>query len=295
MHCAVVDQTQARIERLKRQEQRANKLFHTHAITAEEYDLATFDLAEAQASLNAAIATKELAELNLSFTNVTSQISGRISRRMVDPGNLVKADETPLTTIVSMDPMYAYFDIDERTVLRLRRLLQAGKIQSMDESKLNAQFALADEEKFSLTGEINFLDNQIDPSTGTLRVRAVIANPKELLSPGLFLRLRLPVGNPHRAVLVREEALGTDQGQRFVYVIDDKDEVVYRRVKVGLLTGGRRVIDEGLQPSERVVVTGLQRVRPGIKVAPKPAEATANLTASGAKNVHTAQSTGGGK
>jgi hypothetical protein len=197
-------------------------------------------------------------------------LSGRISNRRVDPGNLVKADDTMLATIVSLDPIYVYFDVNERTVLRLRRLIQEGRIGSTDDSKIEVQVSLADEDDFEHRGIINFFDNQIDPNTGTQRVRAAIDNADRLLSPGLFIRLRFPVGAPHKALLVQEESLSTDQGQRFLYVINDKDEVVYRRVKVGLLVNGRRVIEEGLQPGERVVLSGLQRIRPGDKVTVKP-------------------------
>jgi membrane fusion protein, multidrug efflux system len=158
-------------------------------------------------------------------------------------------------------------------VLRLRRLIQEGRIQSATESRVDVQVSLADEDDFEHRGTINFLDNQVDPNTGTLRVRAAIDNADRLLSPGLFVRLRFPVGAPHKALLVQEEALGTDQGQRFLYVVNDKSEVVYRRVKVGMLISWRRVIEDGLQPQDRVVVNGLQRVRPGDKVTIKMSEA----------------------
>ena len=231
---------------LDRQVTRATPLIENHVKSQEEFDQYTFDHAEAKSTLKGLQAAQALADLNLSYTRVTSPIDGRISRRMVDPGNLVCADETVLTTIVSMDPIYAYFDIDERTVLRLRRLVREGRIKSHSESEITVQVALADEEEFNLTGVVDFVDNQVDPTTGTLRLRAVIANPSHMLSPGLFVRIRFPVGEPHPALLVPEEALATDQGQRFVYVIDSNNHVVYRRVKVGMLLAGRRVITEGL-------------------------------------------------
>jgi membrane fusion protein, multidrug efflux system len=137
------------------------------------------------------------------------------------------------------------------------------------------QVSLADEDDYEHRGTIDFLDNQIDPNAGTQRVRAVIPNNDRLLSPGLFVRLRFPISRPHQALLVQEEALGTDQGQRFLYVLNDKDEVGYRRVKVGTLMHGRRVIEDGLAAGERVVVNGLQRVRPGDKVTPKVIDAVA--------------------
>src|SRR5258708_5577989 len=171
--------------------------------------------------------------------------------------------------------------MDERTLLQLRRLIHQGRIKAADESQVIADVGLADEDDFSLRGTINFMDNQVEATTGTLRVRVVIANPDELLSPGLFVRVRIPVSEPHRALLVREEALGTDQGQRFVYVVNDANEVSYRRVKIGMLNGGRRVIEDGLKPGERVIVTGLQRVRPGAKVSTRAEEARVALAAPG--------------
>ena len=269
---ASVSQYESRIERLNRQVTRATPLIENRVKSQEEFDQYTFDHAEAKATLKGMIAAKELAELNLSYTRVTSPIDGRISRRMVDPGNLVRADQTVLTTIVSMDPIYAYFDIDERTVLRLRRLVREGRIKSHRESEITVQIALADEEAFSLTGVVDFVDNQVDPTTGTLRLRAVIANPTHMLSPGLFVRIRFPVGDPHPALLVPEEALATDQGQRFVYVIDQSNHVVYRRVKVGMLLAGRRVITEGLAIDDRVAVTGLQRLRKDREGDPRPGQ-----------------------
>jgi multidrug efflux system membrane fusion protein len=214
-----------------------------------------------------------LAELNLGYTKVKAPLSGRISRCFVDPGNLVKADDTVLTRIVALDPIHAYFDIDERSLLRLRRLVHEGRIKSARESTVMVQIGLADEEGFSLAGTIDFADNRLDPGTGSLRVRCLIRNPRQLLSPGLFVRIRLPIGDPHEAVLVPEEALGTDQGQKFVYVVDDKNKVVYRPVKIGAAHEQLRVVENnGLKPDERIVVSGLQRIRPGIEVTPKPVE-----------------------
>jgi RND family efflux transporter MFP subunit len=267
---ANVSQYESRIERLNRQVARATPLIESRVKSQEEFDQYTFDHAEAKATFKGMVAAKELAELNLSYTRVVSPIDGRISRRMVDPGNLVRADQTVLTTIVSMDPIYAYFDIDERTVLRLRRLVREGQIKSHSESQITVQVALADEDEFNLSGVVDFVDNQVDPTTGTLRLRAVIPNPQRLLSPGLFVRIRFPVGDPHPALLIPEEALATDQGQRFVYVIGDENRVAYRRVKVGMLFAGRRAITEGLSATDRVAVTGLQRLRKDLEVDPRP-------------------------
>lgn len=266
---AAVDQSKARYERLKRQEERSRKLFQTKNITQEELDLISADRAEGEAALNALIAQQEIAQLNVDFTKITSPISGRISRRLVDPGNLVKADDTPLVTVMSLNPIYAYFDIDERTILRIERLIREGKIASPRDSKYEVLFALADETEFERKGAIDFLDNHISMTTGTLRLRATVENENLLLSPGMFIRLHVPIGTPHMAITVPEEALGSDQGQRYVYILNENDEVVYRRVKLGLLKAGRRVIEEGVTVTDRVIVSGLQRARPGVKVTPK--------------------------
>jgi multidrug efflux system membrane fusion protein len=242
------------------------------SLAPQERDKTTYDRHESEAAYIAAQASRKLAEINYNFTRIAAPISGRISRRLVDPGNLVKADETPLTTIVSLDPIYAYFDIDERTLLKFRRLLQEGKIKSARETDVTVDVGVADEEGYSLTGVINFIENRVESGTGTLRIRAEIKNAKRFLSPGMFVRIRLPVGVPHQATVVAEVALSTDQGQKFVYVVNEKDEVIYRPVKAGTLNQGKRVIEDGLQPSDRVIVSGQQRVRAGVKVTPKKAE-----------------------
>ncbi|HEY2839902.1 MAG TPA: efflux RND transporter periplasmic adaptor subunit [Pirellulales bacterium] len=269
---STVDQYLARIERMERSVARAKQLMEVEkkAISIEQYEQQQFDLAEAKATLQGMIAAKEMADLQLSFTKVTAPFDGRISRRMVDPGNLVQADSSTLATIVALDPIYAYFDIDERTVLKLQRLVHEGVIKATRESKVEVQVALADDPDFKLRGIVDFVDNQVDQTTGTLRMRAVIPNQDRLLTPGLFVRLRFPVGDPHPALLIPEEALATDQDHRFVYVIDNQDHVVYRPVKIGVLIAGRRVITEGLQPTDRVAVTGLQRLKKNAPVIPKP-------------------------
>jgi RND family efflux transporter MFP subunit len=272
---ATLEQAQRDYERLKNLREGSR--------TPQEWDKAVADkavaeaaLAEAAAAIGKAEADLKLAQVNLGYTRVIAPFAGRISNRQVDRGNLVKANETILTTLVALDPMYVYFDVDERTMLRIRRLIHEGKVKSSRVVDIPVKIGLADEEGFSQTGVINFVDNRVDPGTGTLRVRAEVKNPTAFLSPGLFVRVRLPVGDPHPAILVREEAIGTDQGQKYVFVINDADEVVYRSVKVGQLVDGRRVIETGLSTAERVIVSGLQRVRAGVKVSPKPAEAPAS-------------------
>ena len=262
---ATLAQTEARVQRAEADFNRIRNLINRGAASREELELSTDTLAESRAAVGVAKADYDTASLNLKWTTVTSPIGGRISRRMVDVGNLVKADTTLLTSVVSINNIYAYFDIDERTVLALRKLLQ--------ETKIPVQIALADQKGYTLRGTVDFSENRLDPSTGTLQLRAVIPNPKPyMLSPGLFLKIRLPIGDPHDGLTIAEEAVGTDQGQKFVYVIDEQNKIARRAVKVGTLSKDRRVISEGLKDDDRVVVRGLQRIRPGIKVKPAPVE-----------------------
>lgn len=268
---ATVAQAEAHHTRLEADYQRAVKLYARGGIGREEYDKITGDRNEADAAVGIAKAARDLAKLNVEWTKVVAPISGRLSRRLVDPGNLVKADDTIMTNIVSQDVMYVYFDIDERTLLRLRRLIREGKIKSRQEADVPIFVELADESGYPHRGLINFSDNKIDPSTGTLRVRGSIENPKpRVLSPGLFVRVQLPIGTAHKALMIPEQALGTDQGRKFLYVVNDKKRIVYRAVKVGPLEHGLRVVLDGLKPGENVVMTGLQRVKPDLEVNPKP-------------------------
>jgi RND family efflux transporter MFP subunit len=249
-------------------------------VTQEEIDRISGDRAEARAAVAVATQQRELARQNVEFTKIRAPFAGRIGRRMIDPSNLVKANDTILATLVSLDPIYVNFDIDERTLLRLRRLVREGKIVSARTEPTTVHIGTADEEGYSLAGVIDFIDNRVEAGTGTLRVRARADNPKALLSPGMFVRIRLPVGKPKPCLLVPEEALGSDQGQRYVFVVNDKDEVVYRPVKLGPQVDRLRVIETGVQPDDRVIVSGLQRVRAGVKVVPKEAAAVKPVAAS---------------
>jgi len=240
-----------------------------------------------------------MAKLSSEFTKVKAPISGRLSRRLVDPGNLVQADVTPLTTIVSLDPLYVYFEVDERTVLRLRRLVREGKIKSRAEAVIPIKVGLADEVDetggilFPRNGEIDFSDNKVDPATGTLQLRGKIANPKErggsrVLSPGLFAHVRLPVGDPHEAILIPEQALARDQGQKVVYVVEKVknkkdqmvDKVFKRPVEVRPFSRGMMVIEKGLKPKDQVVTSGLQRIRDEMEVRAVPAKSAVEVSAS---------------
>ncbi len=274
---AAVSQTEAKVIRLDADFQRAEKLLAANSMSKEDYDKVVGDRAEATANVKLAKAQQETAKLNLSFTKITAPFSGLASRRMVDPGNLVKQDETLLTTIVSLDPMFATFDVDERTVLKVRRLIREGKLKSARETSVPISIGLPDEDGYSIQGTINFVDNRVDPSTGTLRVRGVFANPNRLFSPGVFVRVLLRTGPTRQALVVPEEAFSTDQGSKYLNVLSDKNIVQYRKVKVGpVAEGGLRVVEDGINTGERIIVTGLQRVRPGIVVDPKPIESMKN-------------------
>ncbi len=216
-------------------------------------------------------------QLDLEFTKVIAPVSGRVSRYVITPGNLIQSGDqnggTLLTTIVSIDPMWAYFDVDEYTVLRVRQLIREGKARSVRAGgEVVLPLGLANEDGFPHRGTIDFVDNQVNPKTGTLRLRGVFPNKDEALAPGYFARVRLPIGLPHQGLLVSDRALDTDQGQKIVYVVNEKNVVVSRPVRLGALHDGLREITDGLKPGERVIVNGLQQVRPGATVEPKLVE-----------------------
>mgnify|MGYP005855506715 CR=1 FL=1 len=260
----------ARLGRVEKDFKRMTDLASRTAVSQGELDLIAGEKAEAEAAVGVAQAELRLAQEDLGYTAIRAPISGRISRRLLDPGNLIQADQTILTTIVALDPINVYFDVDERTLLRLRRLVRSGALTVAGDGQARIQVALADEEQFSLQGIVDFVDNQLDPGTGTLRVRAEVSNPYLLLSPGLFVRVRFPVSLPRDSILIPEEAIGSDQGQKFVYTVNAKGEVEYRHVKIGQPFGTLRVVQSGLAATDTVIVSGMQRVRPGIPVATKP-------------------------
>jgi RND family efflux transporter MFP subunit len=276
---AALAYTKAEVERLKSQRdldaielRRSEDLMRRGAETRENFDRAVAKRNGSKAALVAAEAQLQRGDLDLGFTRVTAPISGRVSRTIITVGNLVQSGDqgggTLLTTIMSVDPMYVYFDVDEHTLLRVRQLIREGKAKSARDVALPVALGLANEEGHPHRGTIDFVDNQVNPRTGTLRLRGVFPNKDEILSPGLFARVRVPIGEPHRALLVTERAIDTDQGQKIVYVVNDKNVVATRPVRLGANHDGLRVIEDGLRPSDRVVVVGLQQIRPGAVVAP---------------------------
>jgi multidrug efflux system membrane fusion protein len=270
---AAVLKAEAAFQQAERDWSRARALGSSNhrAISGEEYDKFRGVCAVAEAEVNVARADLKIAQVNMDYCRVLAPISGRISKVVVDPGNLVKADDTVLTSIGDSNPIKAYFDVDERTLTRILHLMEQGVIPK-EAYGVPVEMGLADEEDRPHKGYVDFTDNFVDVGTGTLRVRGSFENPRELLVPGMFVRVRLPIGQPQKALLIAEKALVTDQGQKYVYVVKDENtaahegKVDYRRVKLGRLNEGLRVIKEGLADNEKVVVSGLQRVRPDIQV-----------------------------
>jgi multidrug efflux system membrane fusion protein len=256
---------------------RVRNLTGSASVSPQEIDQARAAAEAADAQVRAAKATAEVYRLNLGYTRVTAPIDGQVSRYYYTEGNLVGQDQTLLTTVVSTDPMYAYFDMDERTLLRIRTAINQGKIQPSQGSgnDLPVHMGLEGEDGFPHAGAVNFVNNVVNPSTGTIAVRGLFPNPKpengrRLLSPGMFVRIRLPIGQAHPAVLVVDRAIGSDQGLKYVYVIDADKKVRYRRVTTGALEDdGLRVIEDGLKPDELVAVGAIQQLRPGMDVEPE--------------------------
>lgn len=243
---------------------RAQALFETGDISAQIRDLRLQERDQAVAELNRAKAAYEQARLDLSYTTITAPISGRIGEKHVTEGNLIAAGQTLLTTIVAVDPIYFYFDIDEQTYLDYAR---AHPDQKKDALAIPARIALTDENDFRHEGVIDFIDNALDTGTGTMRARVVMENPDFYFTPGMFGRVRVTMGQRENAVLVPDSAILLDQSRKFVYVVDGNNLVSSRAVATGTLDDkGNRVITEGLDGSEQVVVNGLQRVRDGVTV-----------------------------
>ncbi len=249
--------------------QRAGKLVETRAISAEEADAKSKMRQQAQATLKAAQAARMSAELQVEFTRVTAPISGRIGRKLVTEGNLIvggAVGTTLLTTIVSMDPIYCYMDVDENSSLKYRELRREGKRDSALDKKIPAQMALANETGWPHEGEVDFVDNELSAVTGSIKARAIFANADGSMAPGFFARVRIPGSGIYEGMLVRDNAIGSDQGRPFVYVVSADGKATPRPVVTGPLEGGLRIIREGLKADDRVVVNGLMAVRPGAVV-----------------------------
>jgi multidrug efflux system membrane fusion protein len=243
--------------------QRAQRLIADNAIAKRDYDEKQNAANEAAANLKTAQAALEAAEITLGYTKISAPISGRVSRAEITLGNVVSAGagSAPLTTIVSVSPIYAEFDADEQTYLQyIRRVKNEGHVP--------VDLGLADEEGYSRTGVIQSVDNRVDTTSGTIRVRARFDNSDGSLVPGLYARVKVISGDAHSALLINDAAIGTDQDKRYVYVVGNDNQIAYREIKVGDAHGNLRIVKSGIQPGDRIVVSGTQRVRPGAKVSP---------------------------
>jgi RND family efflux transporter MFP subunit len=247
---------------------RAEALVGSRAIGREEYDKIASDRVEAQAALRLARATLAMARINLDFTRVSSPLAGRIGRRGLDVGNLVKADDTILAVVIARDPVYVFFDLDERTALRLRRAEREGTLKGKEGAGLSVAVGLVDEDGLPHKGVIDFTDLRLDPKTSTLSVRAVLPNPGGLILPGMSVRVRLPTSAPHSALLVPEAAVGKENGKAFVFVVNDKDTLEQRLVSLGVAVGGLRVVKEGLKGEDWVAMGEPKKLREGMTVRP---------------------------
>jgi len=270
-HAAAVLEQATTHQQLAQQElERAKRLVETQAISREELDSRTSGLAESEAAVRAAKAALDNAQLNLEWTTVRAPISGRVGRAEITAGNLVQSGPPSpplLTTIMSLDPIYVYFDTDEAAYLKYVAPTRARG----EAAARTVQVGLADETGFPHEATLDFVDNRLDRAAGTIRVRAVLRNPNRLFAPGLFARVRLAGGERHRATVVQDQAIGTDQDRKFVLVLKADSTVEYRPITLGRVVDGLREVEAGLKPGETIVINGLLRVRPGMKVSAKSA------------------------
>ena len=250
---------------LKRTQELATK----NAIASQELDEQRTKQLQAAAALQVAQAEVNAAKLNLDFTQIAAPVSGRINRHAVSEGNLISggaANSTLLTTIVSLDPIHAYFEADEQAYMKYTRLAQSGERRSSRDFANPVKLELVDEESFPHPGKMDFVENRIDVNTATIQGRAIFDNHDLVLTPGQFVRLQLLGSPPHPAILIPDQAIASDQSQKFVWVVSADSKLEYRKVTPGPMIDGLRVVRAGLKPDERVIVLGLQSARPGITV-----------------------------
>lgn len=295
---AALDQARAELQRAQAaldlahtEFQRAETLVKKNALSAQELDNRKADYRKAEADVVAAKATVETAQLNLDYTEIRAPISGRISREMVTIGNLVQGgagQADVLTTLVSLDPIYLYADVPEPTVLKYReRLLKQNK-EAQGQSSIAVEMGLINGKDYPFQGRIDFVDNRVDPVTGTLRVRAVFENGNRLLSPGMFARVRVGDGEPYPGLLLPEGAIGNDQGTPFVLVVGAENKLEFRKIETGPERDGLRVVTAGLKKDELVVTDGVMRLRPGMAVQPEEKPIVATPAGAGEKGTATA-------
>jgi len=264
---------------------RVQRLRESGAVSQEELDERTSTVAQAEANVAGAQAALESAGLNMGFTRVTSPVTGRVSRAEVTRGNLVTGGNnggTLLSSVVSMDPIYLYFDSDEQAYLRYMQMARSGERTSPREATNPVHIGLANEEGFPHAGTMDFVDNQLNPQTGTIRARAVFANKDGLFTPGLFARVQLVGSDDYNAILIDDRAVNTDQSQKYVFLLGADNKVEYRKIKLGRVIDGLRIVREGLKPGDVIVVNGAQRVHPGLTVTPQRVTMGGDAPAQGA-------------
>ena len=282
---AGLEQARTRHALAQQELDRANRLVNTQAISREELDGRSSDAAEGAAAIRAAEAALRTARLNLEWTTVRAPISGRVGRAGITRGNLVQAGPPSgalLTTIVSLDPIYVYFDADEQVYLKnVNAFAALRNAPGAHQATRSVLIGLANETGFPHEGSLDFVDNQVDRAAGTIRVRAVVPNPSHQFAPGLFARVRLAGEQSRQASLVQDQSIGTDQDRKFVLVVKTDSTVEYRPIKIGRLVDGLRVVESGLKLGENVVINGQLRVRPGMKVAAKQSSMIVTASAAG--------------
>lgn len=270
---AEVERAEAQLKLAQIEVDRAKELRTKNTISASEFDQKAASFQVASAAVRAAQAAKAAAALNLEFTEIRSPIDGRVSNERVTVGNLVQpgaTDSSILTTVVSTDPFYVYMDADENSVLKYIKLSQEGKRISAKTQNIPAFAQLANETGFPHEGVIEFVDNRLDPETGTLRARAVFKSWSDLLSPGFFVRTRIPGAQPYRAVLIEDKVISSQQGVKYVFVVKPDNTIERRNIETGPLFEGKRIVKSGLKDGEKVVSTRLQILQPGMQVQPIP-------------------------
>ncbi|EGS1685446.1 efflux RND transporter periplasmic adaptor subunit [Enterobacter cloacae] len=276
---ATLEQAQAALARAKTQASlaqseanRTDKLVNTHLVSREEWEQRRAAAVQAQADIRAAQAAVDAAQLNLDFTKVTAPIDGRASRALITSGNLVTAGDSAsvLTTLVSQKTVYVYFDVDESTYLHYQKLALSGQGATSTHQALPVEIGLVGEDGYPHQGKVDFLDNQLTPSTGTIRMRALLDNTQRQFTPGLFARVRLPGSAEFQATLIDDKAVLTDQDRKYVYVVDKESKAQRRDITPGRLADGLRIVQQGLKPGDKVIVDGLQKVfMPGMPVNAK--------------------------
>ncbi len=266
---AQLNQAKSALTLARSEKVRATNLLAQHAISQEEYDTRTSGDEQAEANVQLAEAALDTAQLNMTYTKVTSPINGRVSRANITLGNLVTNGQTLLTTVVSLDPIYVRFDGDEQAFLRSEKQAKDNAAAGNKEPAAPVLVGLADEPGYPHAGVMVFQDNEVDPQTGTIRIRAKLDNHDRAFTPGLFARVRLLGEKKYNALLINDSAVGTDQTVKYVLVVGADNKVQYTPVKLGPVIDGLRVVREGLKADDTIVVNGLQRVRPGSPVTPQ--------------------------